>query len=82
MCYDRVEGNIENTYAKTGGNLMRIEHIQYPFIFTDDGQRIHAKQVVGNIFKGATLTEKEENAYEVVGIEADENCVNGVCPVR
>ncbi|WZL81414.1 hypothetical protein QBE53_16695 [Vallitaleaceae bacterium 9-2] len=61
---------------------MRIEHIQYPFIFTDDGQRIHAKQVVGNIFKGATLKQTQEQAYEVVGIQADENCVNGVCPVR
>jgi hypothetical protein len=61
---------------------MKIEFINPPFVFTDDGKRIHFDNIKGQIFKGSTLKAINETDYEVTGSEVDPDCVGGVCPVK
>lgn len=61
---------------------MKIEFIQYPYLFTDNGKRLHSSQVVGNIRVGVDLEEIDENTFRVTGNLVDDGCVNGVCPIK
>ena len=55
---------------------MKIEHISYPYVFTDDGKRLHAKQLNGTPKVGFQIDED----FNVVNNGAvDENCLNGAC---
>ena len=60
---------------------MKIEYINFPAVYTDDGQRIEVKDIVGTPRVGSDLIE-EEGKCIVQAVSVDTECVNGVCPVR
>lgn len=61
---------------------MKIEYIQYPFVFTDSGERIDIENIKGIPRVGAELSKINIKEYEVQAVTSDSECVNGVCPVR
>lgn len=60
---------------------MKIEFINFPFVFTNTGQRIEISKINQHPSVGALLKENGER-YDVINAEVDENCVNGVCPIK
>lgn len=57
---------------------MKIEFINYPFVFTDKGTRHEIDEINGTPRVGAEL----DDELNVVRSVADGDCVNGVCPVK
>lgn len=57
---------------------MKIDYIYAPFVFTDTGRRIPISELSGDPKVGAELSD----TLEVLSNTTDENCVNGVCPIR
>ena len=58
---------------------MKIEFINYPFVFTDQGTRHEISEINGNPRVGAVL---DEELNVVNGAAVDVDCINGVCPVK
>jgi hypothetical protein len=67
---------------------MKIEFINYPYVYTDNGMRIDIDAINGNPKVGAELVENEfelggvNGYYNVLVITSETECVNGVCPVK
>jgi hypothetical protein len=58
---------------------MKIEFINYPFVFTDKGTRHTIGEIKGEPRVGATL---DENLNVINGASVDVDCINGVCPIK
>ena len=43
---------------------------------------IPVKNIEGTAHKGDILEEIEKDKYRVIGSNVNEDCVNGVCPIR
>lgn len=61
---------------------MVIEYISYPFLYTNDGNRIAITNVVGHPKVGSELIIREDGEYCVLASTSDNECVNGVCPIK
>jgi hypothetical protein len=67
---------------------MKIVHIQYPYVITDEGQRIDIDAIHGTPKVGSELVEDEfelggaNGYYNILAVTSDSECVSGVCPVR
>ena len=61
---------------------MIIKDIIGMFAFTDDGQRVHVKDIEGRVRHGAVLKPQENGKFLVMGANDNEDCVGGVCPIR
>jgi len=57
---------------------MKIEFINYPYVFTDAGTRHNISEIKGTPRVGAMLDE----TLNVLNQAMDSDCVNGVCPVK
>lgn len=57
---------------------MKVEYINYPFVFTDDGKRINVAEIKGTPRVGSELDED----LKVLNNTTNSDCVNGVCPIR
>lgn len=57
---------------------MKIDFIQYPFVFTDAGSRHLVEDIKGTPRVGAEL----DNELNVMSNVTNSDCVNGVCPIR
>jgi hypothetical protein len=57
---------------------MKIEFINYPYVFTDAGTRHSINEIKGTPRVGAMLDE----ALNVLNQAVDSDCVNGVCPIK
>lgn len=57
---------------------MKIEFINYPYVFTNEGSRHHIEDIKGTPRIGAEL----DLELNVVSNNANSDCVNGVCPIR
>ncbi len=57
---------------------MKIEFINYPFVFTDQGSRHHVEEIKGTPRVGAEL----DSELNVLSNTMNSDCVNGVCPIR
>ena len=57
---------------------MKIDFINYPFVFTDAGTRHEISEIKGTPRVGAILDEE----LNVLGSSVDSDCVNGVCPIK
>jgi len=60
---------------------MKIDYINPPWVFTDNGKRINMSEIIGQVRIGCTLGEDGER-FKVTGNLADENCLNGVCDLK
>lgn len=60
---------------------MKIEFINHPYVFTNDGKRIAISHIDGMPKVGAALEAVGER-YNVVANDNDSECVGGVCPIR
>jgi hypothetical protein len=65
---------------------MKIVHIQYPYVITDEGTQIPIMEINGHPKIGSELTANENSSatrrYEIAAVTSDSECVSGVCPVR
>lgn len=61
---------------------MKIEFIQYPFAFTDEGHRVSIDTIHGIPRVGSELVVRADGDYDVKASTNDSECVNGVCPVK
>jgi hypothetical protein len=57
---------------------MKIDFINYPFVFTDEGTRHQINEIKGTPRVGAMLDEE----LNVLNNAVDSDCINGVCPVK
>lgn len=57
---------------------MKIEFINYPYVFTDKGSRHNISEINGVPRVGSVLDE----ALNVMSQDSDSDCVNGVCPIK
>lgn len=57
---------------------MKIEFINYPYVFTDEGTRHEISEINGTPRVGAMLDEE----LNVLNNAVDSDCVNGVCPIK
>ncbi len=57
---------------------MKIEFINYPYVFTDEGTRIHVEDIKGTPRVGSEIDEQ----MTIMNSNANSDCVNGVCPIR
>lgn len=57
---------------------MKIEFINYPFVFTDAGTRHHVQEINGTPRVGSEL----DDELNVKSSTSNSDCVNGVCPIR
>ena len=57
---------------------MKIEFINYPYVFTDAGTRHEIKEIKGTPRVGALL----DAELNVLGNSMDTDCVSGVCPIK
>lgn len=60
---------------------MRIEHINFPSLFTDTGDKIDIKDIIGVPRVGSELV-PVNGMYKVQASTNDSECVNGVCPIK
>ena len=64
---------------------MKIEFIQYPYLFTDTGARIEIDTVDGVPRVGAEIVPAVDDhnyIFKVLSVTVDTECVGGVCPTR
>jgi hypothetical protein len=66
---------------------MKIDFINFPFVYTSTGERIMIKNLNRSPSVGATLkpiekNEHGESLYDVTGSDVDPDCVGGVCPIK
>lgn len=62
---------------------MRIVHIQYPNVITDEGLQIPIELISGSPKVGSEIRRQDEfGSWYVTAVTSDSECVNGVCPVR
>jgi hypothetical protein len=52
---------------------MKIEFINYPFVFTDDGRRLHINELNGTPRVGSLIDEE----MNIVSGNNDDGCVGG-----
>ncbi len=57
---------------------MKIDFINYPFVFTDEGTRHQISEIKGTPRVGAML----DAELNVLNNAVDSDCINGVCPVK
>lgn len=57
---------------------MKVEFINYPFVFTDAGTRHHVEDIKGTPRVGSEL----DAELNVMNSTSNSDCVNGVCPIR
>jgi len=57
---------------------MKIEFINYPYVFTDAGTRHNVNEIKGTPRVGAML----DQDLQVMNNAVDSDCVNGVCPIK
>ena len=57
---------------------MKIEFINYPYVFTDKGTRHNVSEIKGTPRVGAML----DGNLKVQNNVVDSDCINGVCPVK
>ena len=57
---------------------MKIDYINYPWVFTDTGKRYLIKEIKGTPRVGAVLDEE----LKVLSNSNDSDCVSGVCPIK
>lgn len=57
---------------------MKIEFINYPYVFTDEGTRHNIGEIKGIPRVGSVLDE----SLNVLSQDVDSDCVSGVCPVK
>ncbi len=57
---------------------MKIDFINYPFVFTDAGTRHQINEIKGTPRVGAVL----DDELNVLSNAVDTDCINGVCPVK
>lgn len=57
---------------------MKIEFINYPYVFTDEGTRIHVEDIKGTPRVGSEI----DSQMTIMNSNANSDCVNGVCPIR
>lgn len=57
---------------------MKIEFINFPYVFTDAGTRHDIKEINGTPRVGAMLDEN----LNVLNNAVDSDCINGVCPIK
>lgn len=57
---------------------MKIEFINYPYVFTDAGTRHMINEIKGTPRVGAMLDED----LTVQNQAMDSDCINGVCPIK
>jgi len=60
---------------------MKIEFINYPYAYTDTGERIEIKDISTQPNVGDQL-EMVGEKYKVMASSADSDCVSGVCPIK
>ena len=61
---------------------MKIVHIQYPYVITDDGHQIAIDGIEGIPRVGSELVPADDVGWKVSAVTADIECVNGVCPIK
>ncbi len=57
---------------------MKIEFINFPFVFTDEGTRHHVSEINGTPRVGCELDQE----LNVMNNNVNSDCVGGVCPIR
>lgn len=57
---------------------MKIEFINYPYVFTDAGTRHNVTEIKGTPRVGAML----DQDLQILNNAVDSDCINGVCPVK
>jgi hypothetical protein len=57
----------------------KIEHITYPWVYTDKGQRYHAKQLSGEPKIGYQI---DSNLNVLNNGSVDVDCPGGKCPIK
>ena len=60
---------------------MKVVHIMYPYVITDDGNQIAIDGIEGTPRVGSELVPAEVG-WKVSAITSDSECVNGVCPIK
>lgn len=57
---------------------MKVEFINYPYVFTDEGTRHHVEEINGTPRVGSEI----DKNMTVQSNTMNSDCVNGVCPIR
>ena len=60
---------------------MKVDMIIFPYVFTDDGQRINLGDIYSQPSVGDSLIESGDG-YMVVKVGESSECVSGVCPLK
>jgi len=60
---------------------LKIDFIDYPYAFTNDGRRIDVREIEGHPYVSVVL-ELVDERYRVKGISEDSECVGGACPIK
>lgn len=58
---------------------MKIEFINYPYVFTDKGTRHTISEIKGEPRVGAML---DEDLNVLNSFVENPDCINGVCPIK
>lgn len=56
----------------------KIEHITYPYVFTELGRRHHVKELTGTPRVGSEIDEDLVVLTNII----DPNCIGSKCPIR
>lgn len=68
--------------VEIGGSELIIEHITYPYAFTDDGYRIPINDIKGNPKIGSEII-ATTTGYHITSSTSDSvDCPTGVCPIK
>ena len=62
--------------------IITIQHIDYPFVFLSNGERVRVSDFKESPRVGATVTKTVDGMYAIKGVSNDSDCVNGVCPIK
>jgi hypothetical protein len=68
-----------------GGDIVQVVYIQYPHVYTDDGQRIQIENIEGHPKIGSELINAPvtfDKLWIVQAVTSDSECVSGVCPIK
>ena len=57
---------------------MKIEFINYPYVFTNEGTRHNISEIKGTPRVGSFL----DASLNVLSQSMDSDCVSGVCPIK
>ena len=60
---------------------MKVEYINYPYVYTDTGQRLEISELDGTPRVGSDLVETD-GKIKVLAVTSDSECVGNVCPIK